>query len=77
METTDTKLIKKVDALHADVRELKAMVAQLGPVAYNPPTKVKIAALRAQGISVRDYLLSQKKPRKPYGSAKRGSDSKQ
>lgn len=58
------ELKKEIKALRSDMRAIKAMLAQQGPVEYNPPVAVKIAAARAQGMSVYELLESQKKLKK-------------
>jgi hypothetical protein len=66
----DEKIMRIISELSAEVRELKAMVAQLGPVQYTPPIKVELKALEAQGISLIDHLRSKKQKRNTKGSSK-------
>ena len=46
------KIIKQ---LRTDIAELKAMVAQLGPVSVEPTYEQEAAAVKAQGIDLAEY----------------------
>lgn len=58
--------------LIVEVRQLKAMISQLGPVSVQPSIQEEIAAVEAQGLSVIDYfrekgrvaVKADKKPRR-------------
>lgn len=52
MTTEETLLLK----LLAEVAELKAMIAQLGPVEHKPTIHQEIAAAKAQGIDLAEYF---------------------
>lgn len=64
-----TALIK---TLLDEVRQLKAMISQLGPVSVQPTIEEEISAVEAQGLNVIEYFQAKgkaavkadKKPRK-------------
>ena len=46
---------KQIKELANEVRELKAMIAQLGPVSVEPTYEQEAAAVKAQGIDLAEY----------------------
>jgi len=54
----DEQILQKI---LAEIIELKAQVAQLGPVDRTPTAKQEIAAVRAQGLDLAKYLVEKSK----------------
>jgi len=55
-DKTATALLKATKQVVAEVRELRAMIAQLRPVESRMPIQDEIAACDAQGIDVATYF---------------------